>query len=173
MGTHDNVLFPGKSKHCAGAIPEGSQSEVSQMRIPHAPVVMFRIARVRFIGLGSRGGAKRGFRGDRVVGGVAGDGLRKRPAAEARRTGAITAGESAAECSVPAGSGPVAGPSPTASMRTAASATACGTGAATPAGSRRACRNGPARCSNRKDYDEDRQTRLHKAPRNEGSTSSA
>ena len=62
-------------------MPEVSRVSASPK---HVVVVVFRIARMRLIRLGSRGGAKRGSHGDRVVSGVVADGLRERTSAEVR-----------------------------------------------------------------------------------------
>jgi hypothetical protein len=116
-------------------------------------VVVFEIAWMRLIRLGSGDGRKRGSRGNRVLSGVDANGLRERASAEVRWTETAAVRKSAAaQCPVPADSAAMAAASPTPSMRTA---TRCGTGATAPAGCRRACRNGPARCPERDDDDDE------------------
>jgi hypothetical protein len=83
IGARDKVFFSVKSKSCAGTegIRELRRGSASPKPVV---VVVFRIAWMRLIRLGSRGGAKRGSGADRVVGGVVGDGLRERASADIR-----------------------------------------------------------------------------------------
>jgi len=83
IAAHGKVFFSVKSKSCAGT--EGVR-ELSRGSASPKPVVVvvFRIARMRLIRPGSRGGAKRGSAGDRVVSGVVADGLRERASADVR-----------------------------------------------------------------------------------------
>ena len=84
IAAYDKVFFSVKSKSCAGTEGIRELSRGSASPKPVVVVVVFRIARMRLIGLGSRGGAKRGSGGDRVVSGVVADGLRERASADVR-----------------------------------------------------------------------------------------